>query len=136
MKSSKFWLAVLGAGVVANIIDALVMGGLLASTMESIESMRHDTNVAWFVVGDFMFVFVMTWFYDRVYGSFSGGPKGGATFGFYVGLICNFPTWIFIHLMFKGFPYGLSWTLTIYGIIMGIIVGSVIGAIYKKPAAA
>jgi len=136
MSSGKFWLAVLAAGVVANIIDAFVMGGVLASTMASIESMRQDTNMVWFVVGDFLFVFVMVWFYDKVYGSFGGGPKGGATFGLYVGVICSFPMWIFIHLMFKGFPYSLAWILTIYGIVGGIIAGSVIGAVYKKPPAA
>ena len=137
MKSGKFWLAVLGAGVVVNILDAVVMGGVLESSMAGIESVRPDMDaqIPWFVVGDFIFVLVMAWFYDRVYGSFGGGAKGGATFGLYAGVICNFPLWLFIHLMFKGFPYGLSWVLTFYGIIWGVIAGAVIGALYKKPAA-
>lgn len=136
MKSGKFWLAVLVGGVVANILDSLVMGMLLAPQMAGIESMRQEMNVGWFVFGDFVFVFVMMLFFDRVYSSFAAGPKGGATYGAYVGLLVSFPMWIFIHLMFKGFPYGLSWILTVYGIIWGVIVGATLGAMYKKQVAA
>ena len=138
MKSGKFWLAVLVAGIVVNILDAIVMGGLFKSTMEGIESMRPDMHnqVPWFIVGDFLFVLVLAWFYDRAYGSFSGGAKGGATFGLYAGVICNFPLWLFLHLMFKGFPYGFSWMMTVYGILWGVIAGAVLGALYKKPMAA
>lgn len=132
MNSGKFWIAVLGAGVVANILDGTVMGGLLNNTLHSIESIRQDPDPTWFIIGDFVLVFVMMLFYDKVYGSFGGGPKGGATFGLYIGVILNFPMWIFIHLMFKGFPYSLAWILVAYGIIWGLVVGSVIGALYKK----
>ena len=136
MKSGKFWLAVLVGGIVANILDAVVMGVLLAPSFAGIESMNQDVNVAWFMLGDFFAVLVMMLFYDRVYSSFSPGSKGGATYGLYAGLIVSFPTWIFIHLMVKGFPYGLAWIVTIYGIIWGAIVGSTIGSVYKKSAAA
>jgi hypothetical protein len=137
MKSGKFWLAVLAAGVVANIIDALIMGGLMAPSFAGVEGMRNDEgNIPWFIVGDFVAVFVMALVYDRVYGSFSGGAKGGATYGFYAGLLVSFPTWIFMHLMIKGFPYGLAWTVTIYGILWGVLVGAILGAIHKKGTAA
>ena len=132
MKSPKFWVAVLVGGVVANIIDVIVMGMMLAPTFASIPSMRQDVNPIWFVIGDFLAVFVLTLVYDRVYSSFSGGPKGGATWGGFFGLLTSFPTWIFIHLMFADFPYGLAWGLTVYGILWGVLVGSVVGAMYKK----
>jgi len=132
MKNPKFWVAVLVGGVVANLIDMVVMGMMLAPMFASIPSMNQDTNVTWYVVGDFVAVFVFTLLYDRVYSSFSGGPKGGATWGAYAGLLVSFPTWIFMHLMFVGFPYGLAWTLTFYGILWGVLVGSVVGAMYKK----
>jgi hypothetical protein len=132
MKNPKFWVAVLVGGVVANIIDMIVMGMLLDPTFKSIPGMRQDANPLWFVIGDFFAVFVFTLLYDRVYSSFSGGPKGGATWGAYAGLIVSFPTWIFMHLMIDGFPYGLAWGLTISGIIWGVIVGATVGAMYKK----
>jgi hypothetical protein len=125
-------VAVLVGGVVANIIDMIVMGMLLAPSFAGIPSMRQDMNITWFVIGDFIAVFVLTLVYDRVYSSFSGGPKGGATWGAYAGLLVSFPTWIFMHLMFVGFPYGLAWGLTIYGILWGVVVGATVGAMYKK----
>jgi hypothetical protein len=132
MGNPKFWVAVLVGGVVANIFDFIVMGMMMAPVFAGIESMRQDMNPMWFVIGDFIAVFVMMVMYDRVYSSFAPGPKGGATFGAYAGLLASFPLWIFIHLMFKGFPYGLSWGLTAIGICWGAIVGSVLGAMYKK----
>jgi hypothetical protein len=132
MKNPKFWIAVLVGGIVANVIDSIVMGGVLESTFASIPSIRQDMSIAWLVFGDFVAVFVFTLLYDRVYSSFPGGPKGGATWGAYAGLLVSFPTWLFMHLMFVGFPYGLAWGLTIYGIIWGVIVGAVVGAMYKK----
>jgi len=75
---------------------------------------------------------VFVWVYDRVYGSFGGGAKGGATYGLYAGVLLNFPIWILMHMMFKGFPYGLSWIWTITGIIYAIAIGAAVGALYKK----
>jgi hypothetical protein len=50
----------------------------------------------------------------------------------YAGVLVNFPTWIFAHLIFVDFPYGLSWTWTVVGIVWGVIAGAVAGAVYKK----
>jgi hypothetical protein len=70
--------------------------------------------------------------YDRVYNSFAAGPKGGATFGLYAGVLISFPMMIFNHLMIANYPYGLAWAMTIASIIGGIIGGAVAGALYKK----
>ena len=136
MKTGKFWLAVLAGGVVANILDGLVFGVFFSSAMANMEIMRHNVNPAWYVVGDFIAVFVMMWFYARVHGSFTEGSKGGATFGLYAGIFASFPLWLFIHLMINGFPYGWSWIFTCYGILWGVIVGATLGSVYKKPVAA
>lgn len=136
MKSGKFWLAVLVGGVVANILDGLVFGVFFSSAMQSMEIMRQDVNPAWYVVGDFIAVFVMMWFYARVHGSFAEGSKGGATFGLYAGIFASFPMWIFLHLMIKGLPYSWSWVFTFYGILWGVIVGTTLGSVYKKQVSA
>jgi hypothetical protein len=67
-----------------------------------------------------------------VFSSFGGGPKGGATFGVYAGVLINFPTWIFSHLLVDGFTYGLAWLWTVIGIVWAVIGGAVVGAIYRK----
>jgi hypothetical protein len=139
MKSGKFWIAVLVAAVVANIIDVVVQGQLLANMYYSkmADVFRQDTNVGWFVLGDFVAVFVLAWVYDKVWSVFGGGLKGGACCGLYLGILASFPTYHFVHLMFKGYPYGLTWISTIYGILWYVIAGAILAAVMKKaPAAA
>jgi len=130
MKSPKFWIAVIVAGIVANVMDFCVQGQLLTSAYYSkIESMRTDTKPMWYIIGDFVAVFVFAWVIKRVASAFPGGAKGGATAGFFLGVLLNFPSYHFIQLMFKGYPYRLAWINTIYGIIGCVIIGAVLGAI-------
>lgn len=136
MKSGRFWLAVLAAGVVVNILDFVVWGWLLEPTFSAMECARQGVNQAWYVIGDFVAIFVLAWVFDKVYASFAQGPKGGATFGLYVGVLMNFPMWIFAHLMFKDLTYSLAWILTVYGVIWAVIAGAILGALYKKGSAA
>ncbi|MDE3057684.1 MAG: hypothetical protein KGJ59_06990 [Bacteroidota bacterium] len=138
MKSNKFWIAVLVGGVVANILDFLVQGMWLEAAYYSKmpDLFNMGTNVAYYIIGDFVFVFVLAWVYDKVASSFVNGSKGGMTFGLYAGVLLNFPMWIFIHLMIKNFPYGLAWINIIYGIIWTIVIGTVLGGFLKKTEAA
>ena len=134
MKTPRFWLAVIVAGIVANIMDFIVQGHLLTNAFYSkVASMRVDTKPIWYVIGDFAAVLVFAWVLDRLASLFSGA-KGGAIAGFYLGVLVNFPTWHFIFLMFKGFPYSVAWINTIYGIVEYIVIGAVLGALMtKKP---
>ena len=139
MKSGKFWLAVLVAGVIANALDFIVQGQVLSGMYYAklAEVFRQDTNIAWFVLGDFVAVLVLAWVYDKVAAAFGGGMKGGACCGFYLGVLASFPTYHFIHLMFNGYPYALTWISTIYGILWYVIAGAILAAVMKKaPAAA
>jgi hypothetical protein len=137
MKSSKFWIAVVAAGVVMNIVDYLVQGMWLSNTIYSQmpETFNLSTNPLWYVFGDFVTVFIFAWVYDRVYGSFGGTIKGGAVYGLYAGILVNFPTWIFMHLFIRGYSYSLAWISTTYGIAWGVAAGAIVGAIYKKVSA-
>ncbi len=137
MKSSKFWIAVLAAGFAANVFDFIVQGNLLWKMFyANLPALYNQTgNPLWLTLTDFIAVAVFAWFYDVVYKSFEGGMKGGMKFGLYAGIFLNFPAWLFAHFLFNGFPYGLSWVLTIYGVIWGMVVGSIIGMMYKKETA-
>jgi hypothetical protein len=72
MKSGKFWLAVLVGGVVANILDWAVYTQWLGPTymMANPTVFRQDTSPAWYVIGDFISVFVFAWVYDKVASAF------------------------------------------------------------------
>ena len=139
MKSSRFWIAVLVAGLVCNALDFVVQGKLLNDAFYAkIDSMRQDANPAWFVFGDFVGVLVLAWVFDRVAAVFAAGAKGGACAGLLLGVLVNFPAWHFIGLTFKGVPYALVWINTLYGIAWYVIAGAILAALMKKavPAAA
>lgn len=138
MKNSKFWVAVAACGVVMNIIDFLFQGMLMVPMYYSkhMDVFIQTTDPVWYVIGDFLTVFVLAWVYLKVSGSFSAGWKGGAMYGLYAGILVNFPTWIFLHLMLKGFSYKYAWFSTIYGIIWTVIAGAIVASIYKSNATA
>jgi hypothetical protein len=137
MNVKKLLLATLVVGVVANVLDWVVHGLILQGAYYSqlTSLFRQDASMALMIIGDFVWALVFVWVYSRVYSSFSGGAKGGATYGLYVGVLVNFPANLYMNMMFVGFPYGLAWIWTIWGIIFAVIVGAVAGAIYKKEAA-
>jgi len=130
MKSSKFWIAVLVTAVVANVIDycfyVLWMGPTYMATNPVL--FRQDTNPGWFIAGDFVAVFVLAWVLDKALPSFGSGAKAG----FALGVLVSFPTYIFMHLMFNGYPYALSWISTIYGVVWYTVMGVILAAMMKK----
>lgn len=132
MNVKKLVLAAVVVGLVMNVVDFVVQGMLLAGYYSQFSLLKREPPIPWLVIGDFVAALVFVWVYDRVRSSFGGGPKGGATFGLYAGVLVNFPTWIFAHLIFVDFPYGLAWTWTIVGVAWGVIAGAVTGAVYKK----
>ena len=134
MKSGKFWMAVVAAGVVANVVDFLLHGMVLQNMYYAkiTDLFIQGGSPAFFVVGDFVGMFVLAMVYDKVSGSFDKGWKGGALFGAYAGVLITFPGAIFYHLMFKGFPYALSWIWIVTGVIAYAINGAVLAAVYKK----
>ena len=136
MKALKCLVAVIVAGVVGNTLDYAVQAKWLASAYYSkIESMRMDTPVSQFVFADFVGVFVLAWVLCRLSASFASGAKGGATAGFYLGVLVNFPAYHFIFLTFKGYPYPLVWINTVYGVVWYVIIGAILGAFMCKAAA-
>jgi len=133
MNVKKLLLSTVVVGVVLNVLDFVVHGQILAGTYARLSGLfRSDAPLPFLVLGDFVAALVFVWVYDRVYGSFGGGPKGGATYGLYAGVLVNFPTWIFMNLLLVGFPYSLSWIWTIYGVIAALIAGAAAGVTYKK----
>ena len=57
--------------------------------------------------------------------------KGGATFGFFLGLVAFFPNFYF-SLVLEGFPYFLSWCWGGINLIDFVIAGVVLALIYRQ----
>ena len=134
MKSRRFWLAVLASGVAMNVVDYIFQAMIMTDMYYSKHADVFDatTNPLWFVLADFIAVLVLAWVYDKVAASFRSGWRGGAIYGFYAGVLVNFPTWIILHLYLKGFSYKYAWFSTFYGIVWTIIAAAIIGTLYKK----
>src|ERR1035438_2912569 len=109
---------------------------LTSAYYSKIDSIRADTPIYQFIIGGFTAVLVLAWVLNRLSSSFGSGVRGGALAGFYLGVLVSFPTYHFIFLMFKGYPYSLVWINTIYGVVWYMIIGAVLAAIMKKPLAA
>ena len=131
MDFKKFLTIGIAVGIAANLIDFAVHGNLLAD-FYSHPPFRQDVNVGWMILGDLVAGFVFAWFYLAVAGSFAPGVSGGATMGFYTGVLVIFPAAIFMHLMFEGFPYYLSWIWIFYGIAWYVCAGVIAGAINRR----
>jgi hypothetical protein len=121
-------------GIVMNLFDYLVNGVLLRDMMMGQSFMNPNPPMMWLVIGDFVAALVIVTVYDKVRGAFGAGPKGGATFGLYAGVLVNFPTWIFVHLLFQGVSQSTALTWTIVGIVWGVVAGTMAGAVYGKLA--
>jgi hypothetical protein len=136
MNVKKLLIAAVVVGIVMNVFDWVVQGMILQkayySTLTTLFRPAEELPMLWLIIGDFVAALVLVYVYDRAYSSFGGGPKGGATYGLYAGILVNFPTWIFAHLLFVGFPYSLSWVWTVVGVVWFVVGGAVAGALYKK----
>ncbi len=77
------------------------------------------------LAGAFLFV--------KTRNAWADGPKGGITFGFFMGLVAFFAMFIY-PLVINGFPYYLTWCWGGIVMIGWLIYGAVAGLIYKKAA--
>ena len=119
-------------GVVLNILDFIVQGNLLAGMYAASPVFRTtDDMVPYLVAGDFTAAFVFCWAYLKLGAATGTGPRGGALFGVYAGVLVGFPTFIFMHLLVNGIPYGIAWIMTIWQVVAYVIIGAVAGALRK-----
>ncbi len=114
-------------GIVVNVFDFLVNGLLLASFHAALANMNPDPPMALLVFGDFVAALVFVWVFSRVRSAFGPGAAGGAAFGLYAGVLVNFPTWIFLHILMTGIPYSSAWLWTVVGIAWAVTAGAATG---------
>jgi hypothetical protein len=138
MKEGRFWIAVAVTGVAMNVVDTIFQGYLFAAPIYERYAgvFRQDASLMpFYIVGDFVAVLVVAWLYLKVRGSFDAGLRGGAIFGFYVGMVMSFPMYHFAQLMIEGFPYWVAWVFTFYGIFWGVATGTLLGKLLEPKAA-
>jgi hypothetical protein len=131
------WSKVLIAGAVGGVVNAvygfvmhaLIMGNTYRKYTP--EVFREDeSGMAWFIIIPIVLGLVGGAFFAKSRSAWAAGPKGGAMFGFWVGLI-GFIANFYTPLIYTGYPYYLTWCTGGILLIGWVIVGAVIGAMYK-----
>ena len=112
MNWTKILLSGIVGGVFMNIADFVMHGVILGNTyMKHTEVFSQvQANPLLFLVISLLMSFFAALLFAKTRDSWAGGWKGGATFGFFLGLVFFFaqfgPT-----LVIDSFPYHLSWCL-------------------------
>ncbi len=136
MNAAKLVVAWLVVGVVMNVFDALFHGVFMMGYYQQLTFMRQDASMSLMVLADFVLALVFVIVYDRLYATSDGRVGRGAYYGFWTGVLMNFPANLMLYMMLKGFPYRLAWLFTIVGIVEMTLLGAVAGALYAKKAPA
>lgn len=135
------WIRALIAGVVGGIIvwvyNFLVHGFIMSATYEKFDvfAVAPEPNRIWFVVVAITIGIAGGLLFAKSRASWGEGVKGGVMFGFWLGLVSFFAQF-YNPLVFKGFPYFLSWCWGGITLIGWMIFGAVVAVIYKEPTAA
>ena len=116
------------------VFDNFLMGITMGSAMAQIPGMTGTPSILWQTVGNVCSAFVLVWVYDRVRGAFPAGLGGGALFGFYTGVLINFPTWLYM-TVYAGWPYRPTWHATLVLIVAAVVTGALVGLVYEKVGA-
>ena len=118
-------------GVLLNMFDVIVQGTLMAGLYSAPVFRNPEEEIIYLVLADFAAAFVFVWIYLKLGSAAGPGIGGGATFGFYAGVLYSFPMFYAMHLLFNGYTSELAWINTVYQIIVYMIVGATAGALNR-----
>lgn len=126
----NFLAAVVAALVWFLVWDNFLSGMLIGSTLAQIPGVVAEVSKLWETVGDLFAAMMLTGVYARVRSVYGVGTKNGAIYGVYAGLLINFPTWLFM-TVYAGWPYSVTWTMTIALTLNVVVAGAIIGTVYQ-----
>ena len=118
-------------GILMNVFDIGVQGLLLAGFYTAPVFRKPEDEIVYLVLADFAAAFVFVWLYLKLGSATGPGVAGGATFGFYAGVLYSFPMFYAMHLLFNGYTSELAWINTVYQVLVYVIIGAVAGALNK-----
>jgi hypothetical protein len=133
MNWSKVLIGGVVAGVAVNVTEWVLHGMVMRSTYEKYSDVfRQDqANPLFFLLAAICVSFAAAILFSKTRGCWSGGFKGGATFGGFLGLF-GFFTFFYNPLVFDGYPYYLAWCQGSITLIALVIAGGVLGLLIKE----
>ncbi len=127
----KLILAGIAAGVVTWLADFVMHGLILGGTyMKYPVFTQQAASPFTFLLVSLCIALAAALFYAKSYSCWGGGWKGGATFGFFLGLAAFFSNF-YPPIVIEGFPYFLAWCWGGINVIDGVVGGAVLGLVYK-----
>lgn len=131
------WTKVLIAGVVGgiavSIVDFVLHGMVMGATYREYSDVftQEEANPVWFFVIAICIAIFAAALFAKTRDCWGDGVKGGATYGFYLGLVFFFQPF-YSALVIDGFPYYLSWCHGGISLIGAVVLGAVLALVYKR----
>ncbi|MCL4819608.1 MAG: hypothetical protein KJ067_10715 [Vicinamibacteria bacterium] len=121
------------AGVVTWISDFVLHGQVMAATYRRLPQVysQEQASPMHFLLVAVTICFMSALLFARTRSHWGAGPKGGLTFGFFLGLVVFFQRF-YDPLVIDGYPYYLAWCQGGIAMIDCLLAGAVIGAIVKE----
>ena len=133
MNWPRILLSGIAGGVALNIADFILHGMIMADTYKRYDSVfsQEPANPLHFALIAVCIGIASAILFAKTRSSWGAGATGGATFGFFLGLVGFFPGF-YNSLVLDGFPYYLSWCWGGITVIGMVILGAVLGLVYKS----
>lgn len=131
------WTRIVMGGIVAGIVgwlaDFVMHGVILADTYKKYSQVftQTEANPLYFLAISLAMWTMTAILFAKTRASWAEGWKGGATFGFFLGLAVFFGNFVY-PLVIDGFPYYLGWCWGGTALIGGVVAGSALGAVLKR----
>lgn len=133
MNWPKTIVAGVAGGIVMTIGDFVMHAIILGNTYRKYPEVftQEEAGPHYFFLIGIMVAIMAAILFTKTRSVWADGLVGGATFGFYTGLVMFF-TQFYAALTIEGFPYFLSWCWGGSSLIAFVILGAVLGLMIKK----
>jgi len=133
MNWTRIVLSGVAAGIVGNLYDFVAHGVVMAETYQGLPEVfsQEQANPAYFFAISVCVWIAIAILFAKTRSSWAEGWKGGATYGFFVGLVGFFPNFYNV-LVIADWPYNMCWAWGAIRLIGGIVGGAVLGMVYKR----
>jgi hypothetical protein len=133
MNWSKALIGGVAAGIAVSVVEFILHGQVMASTYTRYSDVfsQEQANPGYFVFVAVCTMIAAAILFAKTRDSWGAGPMGGATYGFFLGLVAFF-SYFYNPLVIDGYPYYLAWcqgSITLIAIVVG---GAVMGMMIKR----
>ena len=133
MNWQKALLSGLAAGIALSIYEFIMHGLIMANTYIKYPELydQQQANPLYFLLIAVCITTFSAILLGKTRQCWADGFKGGATYGFFLGMIFFFVRF-YDAIIYDGFPYYLAWCQGSINLIGTVIAGGVMGLIYKR----